>query len=429
MPSCLERLLDDYNLALIVEAPNPQLIRPRLDSILIQILSAVKEARQRSENTSPRTHEFEGSRYVVGCTVDYALWYGSRQDLETNCIVVRNDELMKDECLMPLAAMSIIHYARKKAGRNSEIYGICTDSYKWTFLHLNSKSQSQLRKGSAQGSAMQSKAGVDEVPVASRTDVQQGKEPVNAEKHDLPHISIADIRPQDVRGFLRLQPDLNFSSCWQLTAEDKIQGPEHLGSILSGYWHAEGRASENKALMRSRLEATLVAVLASKKRESASAYGSLHLQFEKNLSLPWSYKNRACVLEGTTDYSLWYGGQKKETNLLFFCASRRGNIGRYQALSSMAMLHHARKRAGRNDTTVYGLVTDTDEWRFLCIDKESRYSGCIMSWDKGQRVDIISTINKILNHAAALAQAVEAPSLTEYRSVEDASGLEWSDPK
>jgi hypothetical protein len=145
--------------------------------------------------------------------------------------------------------------------------------------------------------------------------------------------------------------------------------------------------------MKSRLEATLVAILASKKRESASAYGSLHLQFEKNLSLPWSYKNRVYVLEGTTDYSLWYGGQKKETNLLFFCASHRGDIGRYQALSSMGMsmclrtqrvkstdkamtaiLHHARKRAGRNDTTVYGIVTDTDEWRFLCIDNESQVS-------------------------------------------------------
>lgn len=219
------------------------------------------------------------------------------------------------------------------------------------------KLKTQIRKGSAQGSAMQSKAGVDEVPVVSRTDVQRGKEPVNSYKHDLLRISIADIKPQDVRGFLRLQPDLNFSSCWQLTAEDKIQGPEHLGRqpylildiltearadasiglILSGYWSAAGRASESKGLMRSRLEATLVAVLASKKRESASAYGSLYLQFEKNLSLPWSYKNRAYVLEGTTDYSLWYGGQKKETNLLFFCASRRGNIGRYQALSSMGV--------------------------------------------------------------------------------------------
>jgi hypothetical protein len=110
-----------------------------------------------------------------------------------------------------------------------------------------------------------------------------------------------------------------------------------IGSILSGYWRAAGRDSENKALMRSRLETILVVVVASKKRESASAYGSLHLQFEKNLSLPWSYQNRAYVLDGATDYSLWYGGQKKETILLFFCASRRGNIGRYQALCSMGM--------------------------------------------------------------------------------------------
>ncbi|GFF55194.1 hypothetical protein IFM58399_10009 [Aspergillus lentulus] len=517
MPSSLERLLDDYNLALIVESPNAKLIRPRLDAILIQILSVVKEARRKSGNgrfgisaildavfwgSRHRlciAHDFQGCSYIVGCTVHYALWYGSRQDLETNFVVVRSNMLMEDECWMPLAAMSIIHYARKKAGRNAEIYGVCTDSYKWTFLHLNSKSQYsslhldwtkgqqeeiisqigkiikqaieiaiseaqmnrrkmtvsqmtgcvvleeqpkdgstgdktsaltshlrlrihypvltptfansiyyrtspsystdmdyferlriQIDKSSAQGSAMRGKADIAEVPVVSRTVAQQGKRPATSENNDLPHITIADIQPQDVRRFLRLQPDPDPSSCWQLTAQDKIQGPEYLGSILSGYWRAAGRDSENKVLLRARLETILVAVLASKKRESASAYGSLHLQFEKNLSLPWSYQNKGYVLEGTTDYSIW-------------------------------------ERAGRNDTTVYGIVTDTDEWRFLCIDKESRYSGCIMSWDKGQQGDIISTIYKILNHAAALAQALEAPSLTEYRSVEDSGGLEWSD--
>ncbi|GFF95986.1 hypothetical protein IFM47457_10645 [Aspergillus lentulus] len=159
MPSSLERLLDDFNLALIVESPNAKLIRPRLDAILFQILSVVKEARQKSENgrfgmsaildavfwgSRHRlciAHDFQSCSYIVGCTVDYALWYGSRQDLETNFVVIRSDMLMEDECWMPLAAMSIIHYARKKAGRNAEIYGVCTDSYKWTFLHLNSKSQ------------------------------------------------------------------------------------------------------------------------------------------------------------------------------------------------------------------------------------------------------------------------------------------------
>ncbi|EDP53373.1 hypothetical protein AFUB_045490 [Aspergillus fumigatus A1163] len=173
---------------------------------------------------------------------------------------------------------------------------------------------------------MRSKAAIAEVPVVSRTVAQQGKRPAASENTDLPHITIADIQPQNVRRFLRLQPDPDPGSCWQLTAQDKIQGPEHLG-----------RDGENKALMRSRLEIILVAVLASKKRESASAYGSLHLQFENSLSLPWSYLNGDYVLEGTTDYSIWYGGQKRETNLLLLCALRRGNIGRYRALSSMGM--------------------------------------------------------------------------------------------
>ncbi|KAF4151750.1 hypothetical protein CNMCM6936_001752 [Aspergillus lentulus] len=460
MPSSLERLLDDYNLALIVESPNAKLIRPRLDAILFQILSVVKEERQKSENgrfgmsaildavfwgSRHRlciAHDFQSCSYIVGCTVDYALWYGSRQDLETNFVVVRSDMLMEDECWMPLAAMLgstgdetsaltshlrlRIHYPVLTATFANSIYYRTSPSYS-TDIDYFERLRIQIGKTSAQVSAMRSKADIAEVPVVSRAVAQQGKRPATSENNGLPHITIADIQPRDVRRFLRLQPDPDFSSCWQLTAQDKIQGPEYLGSILSGYWRAAGRDSENKALMRARLETILVAVLASKKRESASAYGSLHLQFEKNLSLPWSYQNRGYVLEGTTDYSIWYGEQKRETNLLFFCASRRGNIGRYQALSSMAILHHARERAGRNDTTVYGIVTDTDEWRFLCIDKESRYSGCIMSWDKGLQGDIISMIYKILNHAAALAQALEAPSLTEYRSVEDSSGLEWLD--
>jgi hypothetical protein len=76
---------------------------------------------------------------------------------------------------------------------------------------------------------MRSKADIVEVPVVSRTGAQQGKRPATSENDDLPHITIADIQPQDVRRFLRLQPDPDPSSCWQLTAQDKIQGPEYLG--------------------------------------------------------------------------------------------------------------------------------------------------------------------------------------------------------
>lgn len=76
---------------------------------------------------------------------------------------------------------------------------------------------------------MRSKADIAEVPVVSRAVAQQGKRPATSENNNLPHITIADIQPQDIRRFLRLQPDPDPSSCWQLTAQDKIQGPEYLG--------------------------------------------------------------------------------------------------------------------------------------------------------------------------------------------------------
>lgn len=38
----------------------------------------------------------------------------------------------------------MIHRARKKAGRNADIYGIFTDSYKWAFAHIDNKSRVRL---------------------------------------------------------------------------------------------------------------------------------------------------------------------------------------------------------------------------------------------------------------------------------------------
>lgn len=37
--------------------------------------------------------------------------------------------------------LATIHHARKLAGKDSEIYGIATDSREWAFAHINSKSQ------------------------------------------------------------------------------------------------------------------------------------------------------------------------------------------------------------------------------------------------------------------------------------------------
>ncbi|THC94990.1 hypothetical protein EYZ11_005543 [Aspergillus tanneri] len=79
--------------------------------------------------------------HTLETIVNYVLWYGTRRNLETNLVVVRCDTIMDSESWRALAAMSIVHRTRKDAGKNGEIYGICTDSYMWTFLHFSDHSQ------------------------------------------------------------------------------------------------------------------------------------------------------------------------------------------------------------------------------------------------------------------------------------------------
>lgn len=35
------------------------------------------------------------------------------------------------------------------------------------------------------------------------------------------------------------------------------------------------------------------------------------------------------------------------------------------------MLHHARKSAGRSDTTIWGIATDGKEWKFIRLNADS----------------------------------------------------------
>ncbi|KAA8649261.1 uncharacterized protein ATNIH1004_005158 [Aspergillus tanneri] len=168
LPDSFEPLMADYTQALNAETHKERLIQPRLDSILLLLLAAVKKMDQISEHeisagestlSWDEAIQISGAPYwgfqetftiphIVGwkshtleTIVNYVLWYGTRRNLETNLVVVRCDTIMDSESWRALAAMSIVHRTRKDAGKNGEIYGICTDSYMWTFLHFSDHSQ------------------------------------------------------------------------------------------------------------------------------------------------------------------------------------------------------------------------------------------------------------------------------------------------
>lgn len=141
----------DITLMFSIEATKSNAIRPRVDWILVSLTAIVRKKDQLYSNSSPPSHHVYEAPYwhfkttlatgsgdqAIQTPVDHVLWYGARADWDTNLVVVRSNSLLDGECWAALPSMSMVHAARKAKKSRSGVYGICTDSYTWIFLHLS----------------------------------------------------------------------------------------------------------------------------------------------------------------------------------------------------------------------------------------------------------------------------------------------------
>ncbi|KAB8228023.1 uncharacterized protein BDW43DRAFT_316328 [Aspergillus alliaceus] len=153
-PPKYQSLLEDYYLSvypLHPEISNTLRVPTRVDAVLAAVISTEKK-RQRIKH--PKTFECFKPLYLdydqdvtmpylpwgsadVKCSADNILWYGNREDLQTNLIISRKKGANADDDWKPPAALSFVHYARKRSGKNVKIYAIVTDSYRWEFMRLS----------------------------------------------------------------------------------------------------------------------------------------------------------------------------------------------------------------------------------------------------------------------------------------------------
>lgn len=151
-----------------------------------------------------------------------------------------------------------------------------------------------------------------------------------------------------------------------------------------------GCPPDSQAVRRTRLSNILACCVAAELREMGYSDSDrphqessvpLTLQYEKYLKYKVKYKRQARLLQGYCDYSLWYGygsGSDEEVhdlglNLIVF-EQRYASTGMAPCLAYMAMVHDIRKRAGKPDSTVYGLSTDSAWFFFQRIDNQGRVS-------------------------------------------------------
>ncbi|RAQ49706.1 hypothetical protein AFGD_002249 [Aspergillus flavus] len=157
MPEHFEQLMTDIALVYSTEDSKSSSIRPKVDGVLLHLSAIVRRKKdQLYADSSLPSHHIHAAPYwhfqttITGSddlafktSVDYVLWYGARGDWDTNLVVVRSSGLLDDECWAALPSMSIVYAARKARKYKGGIYGVCTDSHTWTFLHLSDRGRSK----------------------------------------------------------------------------------------------------------------------------------------------------------------------------------------------------------------------------------------------------------------------------------------------
>ncbi|KAJ5960300.1 uncharacterized protein N7479_007450 [Penicillium vulpinum] len=173
---------------------------------------------------------------------------------------------------------------------------------------------------------------------------------------------------------------------------EPVTVPPHLNSILADYDTATGGSPRNEALIRSRIDAIILATLAKIKRCKGQYFGCTSLI---HCLLPITQVK----LSGIVDYSLWNGIPM--TNMAIIEAKRTPLLesSMLHCLGHMAMIHETRKQSNIRDTSVYGIVTDSYEWIFILIRPNGEYTDKTYQWLHSAQ-EIISILSRIFSHAA-----------------------------
>ncbi|KAL2851633.1 hypothetical protein BJY01DRAFT_244966 [Aspergillus pseudoustus] len=268
----------------------------------------------------------------------------------------------------------------------------------------------------------------------------------SAQKRNIPSQAVTDMFDRNVEDWFDLRFGENKGDAFHLKSSERRRVPDYLRSALRDYDLAFGDVPMNEAIVRVRLNVILLTTLAVKKREefgqygrekqpnkrtstdTADSYKSLHWALETHVSYNVTYKNKTTLVRGRMDYALWYGNRDEaETNMVVVEAKRKGSYGEglHQALAYIGIIRSARKEAGRKNTTIWGIATDSWSWTFIRVDPHGQVLTQAYSWVEGESIEIISHLHKKMQHAACLSPA-QSNTLSRQPIVEEISGLSFS---
>ncbi|KAJ9234916.1 hypothetical protein C8Q69DRAFT_67291 [Paecilomyces variotii] len=251
------------------------------------------------------------------------------------------------------------------------------------------------------------------------------------EMDKLPVLAASSLRLSEVRDAFGLKRDDRLEEIWGPEEKDIIPVPETVLSRIYDMEQALGHDPTNEATVRWKLDIILQACVRVEQKNVAMRHPErtekpVTLTAETHLECEIVHKGQAVILNGRSDYTMWYGDHGLDTNLVICEAKDRCNhgTGLGQCLAYMAMVHKIRKKENHINSIIYGCVTDGEMFSFLRIDNDDKYS----FWHCQEWGVNPSARNKIWTHLVRITKCASAlsprTSVKKVNRVVDASSGE-----
>ncbi|KAL3486768.1 hypothetical protein BJX62DRAFT_241642 [Aspergillus germanicus] len=213
---------------------------------------------------------------------------------------------------------------------------------------------------------------------------------------------------------------------WEVNPWERRPISTHLESALRRITRVFGDAKWNKAAIRLIIDAIFLDVLTSMKdeagqyeankginlegggiagsTESTVSAKDIRMSDETDISsiFPTSQANGTVDkrISGRIDYNICHRQplDGAEKTLLVVEAREKVDVivGRYQAIAYMALIQHARSKAGAAKGPIYGIATDSGDWDFVRIDAEGNVDVEQFNWTKWGGSHIVSLLRKVV---------------------------------
>ncbi|KAJ5804345.1 uncharacterized protein N7518_000648 [Penicillium psychrosexuale] len=229
--------------------------------------------------------------------------------------------------------------------------------------------------------------------------------------NNLPTKAMGDLTLQEVESIFKLtqvtQKNLKAGDSWDILPFDTAALNNQ--DVFPEFMRYLSGSRETEAWVRAWLSPLFSAVLGFAIEVGIAAAHPVRWSYEASFSHitrlgRMKLKHR---LNGRPDYTLWYGEHEDlETNLVIVETKTSDEIGKgqKQVLAYMASRCRALRTKGarKKDTTVYGIVTDSRQFHFYKISKNSKWFVRTFHWglEDSQDEEIVRILLQIIHSAS-----------------------------